>query len=140
MSANALDIARLYTDLDLPVDPTGTIRVSASGDAALLQGQDNLLRAIARRIAVSPGELVYRPSYGCGALLYIGAANSPAQRAKLARAIRVGLLADPRLKDVSVSVAVGTATDSADSTALTVTMTLTLRDGTTSPLSLTLSR
>lgn len=137
---NALDLARLFTDLDLPADPSGSVRISASGDVATISGRDNLSRAIARRIATSPGDLLYRPAYGCGALNYIGTANSPAQRSKLARAIRVGLLADPRLKDVSVSVAVGTPTDPYDSAALTVTLALTLRDGSTSPLTLTLAR
>lgn len=140
MTANALDLARFGTDLDLPIDPDAVIRIPTSGDVPTLSGRDNLTRAIARRLATEPGALVYRPTYGCGVLGYIGAANTPAVRAKLATAIRKNLLQDVRLKDVAVSIAVGTPTDSTDSSAITVTLTLTLRDDSTTSLSLTMAR
>lgn len=140
MTANALDLARFGTDLDIPIDPAGSIRWPTSGDVPTLSGRDNLLRAVARRLVTQPGALVYRPTYGCGVLGYIGTANAPSVRAKLAIAIRKNLLQDTRLKDVSVTVAVGTPTDPTDQAAITVTLVLTLRDDTTTPLTLTIAR
>jgi phage baseplate assembly protein W len=140
MNAASLNTDRLYTDLDIPVDPSGSIRPSPSGDVASLSGRDNLTRAIMRRLVTQPGSLVHRPTYGCGVLGYIGLANSPATRSKLANAIRANLLQDRRLKDVTVSLAVGTADDASATGTITVTLSLTLRDGTSSPLTLELSR
>lgn len=140
MNAATLNTDRLYTDLDIPVDPSGTIRPSPSGDVPSLSGRDNLSRAIMRRLVTQPGSLVHRPTYGCGVLGYVGLANSPAVRSKLANAIRANLLQDRRLKDVSVSLAVGAADDPSATGTITVTLSLTLRDGTSSPLTLELSR
>lgn len=140
MNAASLDTDRLLTDLDIPVDPSGTIRVSASGDVGRLSGRDNLTRAITRRLVTQPGSLVHRPTYGCGVLGYLGLANGPATRSKLANTIRANLLQDRRLKDVSVSLAVGAPDDPSATGTITVTLSLTLRDGTSSPLTLALSR
>lgn len=140
MSAATLDTDRLLTDLDIPVDPSGSIRISSSGDVARLSGRDNLTRAIMRRLVTTPGALVHRPTYGCGVLGYIGLANSPAVRSKLANAIRANLLQERRIKDVSVALSVGTLDDASATGTITVSLTLTLRDGTSSPLTLVLSR
>lgn len=140
MNAATLDTDRLLTDLDIPVDPSGSIRISPSGDVGRLSGRDNLTRAIMRRLVTTPGSLVHRPTYGCGVLGYIGLANSPAVRSKLANAIRANLLQERRIKDVSVALSVGTMDDASATGTITVSLTLTLRDGTSSPLTLVLSR
>lgn len=140
MNAASLDTDRLYTDLDIPVDPGGSIRPSPSGDVPRLSGRDNLARAVHRRLVTQPGSLVHRPTYGCGVLGYLGTANSQATRSKLANTIRANLLQDRRLKDVTVSLAVGTAEDPSATDTITVSLTLTLRDGTSSPLTLAISR
>lgn len=140
MTANALDLARFGTDLDLPIDPAGSIRIPTSGDVPTISGRDNLLRAVARRLATEPGALVHRPTYGCGILGYVGLANAPSVRSKLAITIRKNLLQDTRLKDVSVTVAAGTSADTTDSGAITVTLVLTLRDDSTAPLTVTIAR
>jgi hypothetical protein len=141
LDAANLDTLRLLTDLDLPIDPDDDLVPTAGGDLPTLSGRPNLIAAISRRLVTSPGSMLYRPTYGCGVLGYLGQANSPAVRAKLGTVIRANLLLDRRLKDVSVSLAVGTGeTGAVDGSALTISLVLTLRDGTTSPLVLTVAR
>lgn len=131
-----LDTMRLGTDADLPVGFDEEIGETASGDVPTASGRPNILTAIRRRLATQPGALVYRPTYGCGVLNYIGNANSPAKRADLATKIRTNLLQDLRIKDATVTVTVGTPTDSGAESALSVLIAVTLRDDTKSTLTL----
>lgn len=140
MSVATLNADRLGVDLDIPVDPAGAIRPTGTGDVPRLSGTDNLLRSVARMLVTRRGELVYRPDYGVGILDYIGRANRPSERQRLAAAIRVGLLADARLADASVTVSVGLPTDASDVSALTVAVVLTLRDGSTLSTSIPVTR
>lgn len=137
---NALDTIRLGTDLDFPVDAAGVVRVTIAGDLPTVSGRANLVNALSRRLATEPGALVYRPTYGCGVLSYLGAPNSPGSRADLATKVRANLLRDTRLKDVVATVEQGTPSDAAMLIAITVSLSLTLRDDSQSSLTLTFER
>jgi len=128
-----LDAARLGTDLDIPTDPGGSIRVTPTGDIPLLVGRPALDRGIERRLLTEPGAMVYRPTFGAGLLGRVGAANSPVERGRLAYAARLNLLADPRIKDAAV-----TATPSTDDPGrVDIAATVTLRDDSKSVLTVT---
>lgn len=128
--STALDIARLGVDVDIPVDPDGAITPTPTGDIPLLSGRSALDRGLLRRIVTEPGAMIYRPGFGVGALTWLGAANSPVERARLGAAVRRNLLADPRIVDASVTVA--PQTDATDSPVVTVA--IQLRDDTRSTL------
>jgi phage baseplate assembly protein W len=44
----------------------GNLRVNAKGDYQTVSGEDNLRRAVFRRLATNPGEIKTKPDYGAG--------------------------------------------------------------------------
>ncbi len=80
---------------------------SSTKDLDTIGGRNNVVDAILRRVATSPGELVHRPEYGVGIQNYLNAPNSVNLQLKLAQDIRVQLERDERIesvKEVSVFV------------------------------------
>jgi len=120
--ALSADIARFGTDLRLSETEDEILQVTASGDIPSQSGRENLRSAIRRRILTAPGELVHRPEYGCGLLLYLERPLTPAVRSQLANAIRSNILRDSRVRDVKVAVVAGLPDDPTASQAVTVTL------------------
>ena len=131
MSASDLDAARFGVALDIPIDPEGTIAVTPTGDVPMLSGRSCLLRDVQRRLVTMPGALIHRPTFGAGAVGYIGVANSAANQSRLANAARRNLLADARLKEVKIAI-------TADGSTATLTATLTTQDDSKNVLAVTL--
>ena len=139
MSTVLTDEAVLGIDIEIPADPSGRLRKTASGDLRLARGRDNLLAALSRRQEASPGDLLHRPDYGVGAKQFVDTANTPAQRGLLAARARRNLLNDARIKEARVTVRQGLpgeATDAPTPYTVTVETEVEIRyDGTSATLS-----
>jgi phage baseplate assembly protein W len=101
------EVALLGRDIYAPEDEDADLKITASGDVALIEGRANLHAGIRRRIVASPGEMIYRPEYGCGLEAYVESETTPAKMAQLANDIRRNCLRDPRLADCEASVTDG---------------------------------
>jgi len=117
------DLKRFLVDLDLP-DILEPIRVSASGDLRTLAGIQNLRVAQVRRAMTANSTLAHRPTYGSGLPDYV---EDSLSSSAIARKLRRGALADPRVIDASVTVSKGTPSAPYDGSTLVVRMGLTVR-------------
>lgn len=85
-------------------DEIGDTQPTATGDWPTVAGRPNLHAALRRRLITAPGEMVSQPDYGGGLPLYVGALNSPTDRASLANEARLNVMRDPRLDAALVTV------------------------------------
>lgn len=76
--------------------------VTASGDVALVRGNDSVAQRAMLAVATSPGELLHRPDFGAGAERYLGQ-PVPVAAAALSAAWRATILADDRVLSATVS-------------------------------------
>lgn len=74
----------------------GDLDATASGDWALLQGADNLLAALARRVQTPTGDLLAHPRYGCDVQAVLGFKFVELALLLGAGSVRAALLSDPR--------------------------------------------
>lgn len=96
----ALD--RYKRDVALPRN--GTLVPTLTGDWPTVSGEENLLDAVRRRIATTPGGLIHRESFGCGLLAYLEAPASGVTAARFSASIQSNIVQDPRVETVEVSV------------------------------------
>lgn len=106
-------------DLALP-DCDAGVQVTATGDWPTLAGRRNLHEAHRRRATTTPGELVHRPDYGGGMMLFLEAPNSLGEQARLAASVRQNALRDPRVEEVRAAVSTPADTPTAVLLELTI--------------------
>ncbi len=97
----------LGRDVALPEDPEDPLRITATGDLAVVSGRENVRAALRRRVVVAAGELLHRPEYGAGVPLYVERSSAPVWRSRLANAVRRNLLRDPRVAEARARVTAG---------------------------------
>lgn len=97
----ALDAERYGRDLLLP-DARG-VKVTRSGDWPAISGVPNLLSAHRRRAATAAGQVVHRPEYGGGLLLYLEEPSDLTTRTRAANEVRANALRDRRVSEVGVT-------------------------------------
>lgn len=98
-------IAELRWGRDLVLPPCDSEpQVTASGDWPTVGGRPNLHQAHRRRAVTAPGELLHRPLYGGGMMLWLERGNTPGERAALGASVRRNALRDRRLEDAVVAV------------------------------------
>lgn len=104
MSYTDITEARWGRDLVLVDEDAGGVASTPTGDWPTVAGRPNLHAAHRRRATTSPGQLLCRPDYGAGMLGFVGASTAPAERVRLAQAVRLNALRDPRIAEVGVAV------------------------------------
>lgn len=97
--------ARWGRDLVLIDCEVGDVPATATGDWPTIAGRENLHEAHRRRATTSPGELLHRPEYGGGMVLFLGVPSSPAELARLGAQLRINAARDRRVGDVKVTAA-----------------------------------
>jgi phage baseplate assembly protein W len=95
--------ARWGRDIVLP-DCEAGVTPTATGDWPTVAGRANLHGAHRRRAVTTPGELLHRPEYGGGMMLWLEAPNSAGEQARLAASVRGNAFRDPRVEEVRVAV------------------------------------
>lgn len=85
---------------------TDDLQITAAGDYEIVEGFENLRRAILRRLLVSPNEYKLNPAYGVGIQRYVKKLQTKANLDALRHAIVDNLSRERRLDRV-VSVGVG---------------------------------
>lgn len=74
--------------------------ITASGDWARVSGRECLRQSLIRRLITEPGSWTTLASYGVGAVAYVKARDSRANRDELERKIRSQFMRDPRVASV----------------------------------------
>jgi phage baseplate assembly protein W len=64
--------------VDLAIDPSGDLRVTASGSLGMVAGPDNCAQAVFLRLKTSVGELALHPNYGSQMDDLVGSKQNPA--------------------------------------------------------------
>ena len=103
---------RFLTDIAVPRDPGGDLRVTPTGDLKLSSGRDNVAQAIERRVLVGQGTLLHRPDYGAGLKMAIERSSNPTERAKQAARIQRQMARDERVLASKSSVSLSSTADS----------------------------
>lgn len=112
---------RFGTDMVLP-GIGEVVKPTASGDWPLQSGRVNLLDAHVRRASVAPGQMVHRPLYGGGLLLFVEEIASPTVLAQMEVSIRLNAFRDPRVADVITASDSGAPGDANRAGASTITL------------------
>lgn len=85
---DALGVDILFTD---------NLQVTSAGDYAEVEGEENLRRAILRRLVVRPGEFRWRPKYGVGVASWLKKPLTTASLDELEHRIRDQLSQEKRI-------------------------------------------
>jgi phage baseplate assembly protein W len=101
----------------------GDLVVTPKGDYAEVAGEENLRRAIIRRLITRPGEYRRNPSYGCGLLSYVKKKMTQSALAELEQRIRDNLSRERRL-DKIISLTLVPTTYDGNQPALQVSITV----------------
>jgi len=101
----------------------GDLVVTPKGDYAEVAGEENLRRAIIRRLITRPGEYRRNPSYGCGLLSYVKKKMTQSALAELEQRIRDNLSRERRL-DKIISLTLTPTTYDSNQPALQVSITV----------------
>lgn len=109
------DVALFGRDFELR---DGFLSITSEGRLRLLEGRNNLVAALLRRIATAQGELVLHPSYGIERLLAVGVEGTPAHVRLSGLMLARSIADDPRVtavRDLAIRFA-----DGVDQVAVTV--------------------
>ncbi len=79
---------------------TGILPLNPKGDYTLVTGDENLRRAILRRLVVKPGEYKKNPTYGCGLPSFVKKAMSQSALDSLRHRIIDNLSRDRRVEKI----------------------------------------
>lgn len=101
----------------------GDLVITPKGDYAEVAGDENLRRAIIRRLITRPGEYRRNASYGCGLLSYVKKKMTQSALAELEQRIRDNLSRERRL-DKIVSLTLTPTTYDGNQPALQVSITV----------------
>lgn len=71
--------------------------VTDGRDFVVVSGRDNLRQALKNRVVTDRGELIFHPTYGCGARRLVGKVNGPTAGLLAAQEVRAALPLDPRV-------------------------------------------
>jgi len=93
-----------YLGTDILFDEEGDLSVSPTGDLVTVSGRDCLLQDIRDRLGTIPGDLFAHPDWGCGIGRFLGAMDTPLNRALAIRHIRHALESDPRVEDNTITI------------------------------------
>lgn len=74
---------------------------TASGDRALISGEDNLLNALFHNLVTTPGSLIHRPNFGVGIKSFQNRISRLSEQQALALRIKSQFELDPRVEAVS---------------------------------------
>lgn len=109
--------------IDLAIDATGDLRVTASGSVGLVSGPYNCAQAVSLRMRTTPGELPLHPEYGSSLPALIGAKLQVGGIVQHANAdLQTMLAEDPRFVTAAITtVAKPATTFSPESVALSAT-------------------
>jgi phage baseplate assembly protein W len=75
-------------------------QMTGAGDYALVEGKENLRRAIYRRLLTRPGEYMFRPDYGAGLATFVKRVMTQANLDTMRQLIIDQLARDPRIESV----------------------------------------
>lgn len=93
-----------YLGTDIAFDQDGDLRVTPTGDLALVTGLDCLLRDVQDRLRTLPSDLWKHPDFGCAANRLLGAPDTPLNRALAVRAIRIALENEQRVEAKTIRI------------------------------------
>lgn len=102
----SVTVARADTDpdlvfeIDIKLNPDGTLAFGADGDFTPVAGLDNLKQALRDLLDTEAGELMFHPSYGSKMRRIIGMVSGPTASALAAAYARAALESDSRVQRV----------------------------------------
>jgi phage baseplate assembly protein W len=104
-----LDQYRLLLGVDMALDDGVLQADPATGDWLLVEGLDNLVGAVKRRLLTRAGHYPYHPEFGSDLEPHIGQALDPAEATSVRLEVIQSLLNDPRIDAVNKVTLVGNA-------------------------------